>query len=1204
MNIKNRIWRNAAVTIVMALLYSVLSLFLLKGPALACSLGLAFTGMAAACLASYRTALRMQTRLAHLTAIAEGMKEGTPTDTRPIRIQDEWDELVLAFHSLSAQFRARSGQEHKLRLEAEEQAWINQQVSEMAILLQGSVKVEAASAIFLNKLAAAVQASYGVLYVRSGQVLHFAAGYACGEPTRSLEPIPMGSGLVGQCALEKEILERHHLPEGYIKVSSALGEASPASLTIIPVLYEEELVAVLELASFLPYPDKERQLIDRVSRNLGVLLHTLADVARIDELLRETQNQKEELEAQTEELLAQTDELHAQTEELHAQTEELQEQAQELASSNGRLKREMELTARQKEELQQQNEEVHAQAEELQTQAEELRVSMEMAVRQKEEIERQALELKTQADSLRLSNEQLAAEFERTAKQKEEIERQARELKEQADEILASNEQLKEQIALTERQKEEIAAQADEVLAQAEELQSQADELQVQTEELADTNENLLRQMEITERQKLEIKAQADEIYLAAQHKSEFLANVSHELRTPLNSLLILSQILAENKEGNLQAKQLEYVHTIFSAGKDLLQLIDEILDLAKLETGKMLPVLEPTELHELADSLYRSFEHQAQKRSLTFDVRMDRTLPESIITDGHRLRQVLRNLIANALKFTETGSVSLEILRGNKATRLRQPAAAGDIVFAVTDTGIGIPSDKLEAIFEAFQQADGTTSRKYGGTGLGLTISRELAGLLGGRIEVYSEEGGGSVFSLVLPAVPVEAAEQAETESLSIAAAAEHASKDKASFMESFIPDISISNPKLLQFSEMEDDRADLQPEDTVLLIIEDEKDFASILLELARRRGFKAIVAFQGDQGLALAHAYKPDAILLDTDLPVLDGWAIISRLKSRPELRHIPVHVISTEETDPHTLSLGALSFWKKPSDHEELEAAFLQIESYIRRQTKNLLIVEDHPDLRKSLVAFIAHPDVRITAVATGREALEQLTVQHFDCMVLDLGLSDLPGFDLLEQIKTNRKLQTLPVIIYTGKELSKHDEQRLKHYAESIVIKNVRSMERLYDETALYLHRRTADLPPDKQRLIEKLHNPESAFEGRRILLVDDDMRNIFALSSVLEGYNMEIRFAQNGREALSILDEEKEIELIFMDIMMPEMDGYETMREIRRRPEYENVVIIALTARAMEEDRVKCLQAGASDYIPKPINTTQLVTMLKAWLIK
>ncbi|WP_232317006.1 response regulator [Paenibacillus sp. D9] len=1163
------------------------------------STALGAAGIAAVGFISIGAVRSLRSGMAQIAGIAKRMEEGEKVEEAgPAEAAGEFRSLAATFRSLADTLFNKTEQERSMRLEAEEQAWINASVSEMAILLQGSIEVEAACRIFIRKLAAAVDASYGSMYVGRDAKYHFAAGYAHDAGELPREPIQPGQGLVGQCALDKAPLELRHIPDGYIRIQSALGAAVPSSLLVVPLLYEGETVAVLELASFREFAGKERQLIDRVSHNMGVLINTLADVAKIDELLRETQNQKKELEAQTEELQAQTEELQAQTEELQHQTEELQAQTEELKAqadelhlqsiqleqSNDQLRLETETTARQKEQIEIQFLEEQAQAEQLRLQAEELRVQTEqlkeageMALRQKEEIERQADELKDQAEELRLSNEGLREQMELTERQKRELQLQSEELQAQT---------------------EELQAQTDELQAQSEELQAQTDELKVQAEELEMFNHSLQEQMELTESQKIEIKAQADEIYLAAQHKSEFLANVSHELRTPLNSLLILSQILAENKEGNLQTKQLEYVHTIYSSGKDLLQLIDEILDLAKLETGKMTPVIEATELHGIADQLYRTFELQAQKKSIAFDIRMDRSLPASILTDGHRVQQIIRNLLSNALKFTEEGSVSLHIGSGSPAS---PGAGPEEIVFAVADTGIGIPASKLEAIFEAFQQADGTTSRKYGGTGLGLTISRELAGLLGGRIEASSMDGQGSTFSLIIPARLPEAAASKEAEPISIASESERSGQGK--FMESFVPDISISNPKLLQFSEMEDDRDDLQQGDTVLLIIEDDADFAAILLQIARRRGFKAIVAFQGDQGLALAHAYKPDAILLDTDLPVLDGWSIISRLKSRPELRHIPVHVISTEDRDQQTLSLGALSFWKKPNGPEELEAAFLDIESYIRRRVKNLLIVEDNVDLRKSLVAYIDHPDVRITAVGTGREAMEQLAVQHFDCMVLDLGLADISGFDLLEQVKTNRKLQTLPVTIYTGKELGKQDELKLKHYAESIVIKNVRSMERLYDETALYLHRRTADLPPDKQRIIEKLHNPEAAFEGRRILLVDDDMRNIFALSSVLEGYNMDIQFAQNGKEALAMLQRMEDVDLVFMDIMMPEMDGYETMRAIRAIPAYDSLVIIALTARAMEEDRIKCLDAGASDYIPKPINTTQLVTMLKTWLI-
>ncbi|MEK3790624.1 response regulator [Paenibacillus sp. FSL R7-0204] len=1200
MRIKQQVWLATLASILLLGSMIIITILFMEGSSRLVAAGLGAGGILVSIGLLYNIQRNIDRGLSRITEISEDIAAGVFNPDAAAAVQkDEFGQLAASFFGLAADLHHRTADERELRLRAEEQAWINTQVSEMALLLQGSVQLRTASRVFIGRLATAVGGSYGAIYLKQGGQLNFAAGYAFDDTAGQQESIPLGSGLVGQCALDGQMIVLQDLPEHYIKVRSGLGEAAPASLIIVPIKHEQEIVAVMELAALRPFSSKEMQLIERTAQNMGVLINTLADVARIEDLLSETQLQKDELEAQTEELTAQTQELEAQTEELMAQTEELrlqtdqlqdqktelEAQSESLLTSNEQLQTQMKLTEAQKDEIEAQTEELRQQTEELHASNLELQNQMEIS-------RRQTMEIKAQADEISAANRDMQKQLQITEIQKSEIADQAGELQAQTNELLEQKEQLQAQT-------EELQAQTEELQSQTEELLSQTEELQIQKEELAASHDQLLLQVELTEKQKEEIQEQAQEIFMAAQYKSEFLANVSHELRTPLNSLLILSQILAENKDGNLEAKQLEYVHTIFSAGKDLLQLIDEILDLAKLEVGKMTPVIEPVSPLDLSNHIHRHFEQQAKKKNLRFDVHSDNRLPDYLMTDGHRLQQVLNNLLSNAIKFTpEQGSVSLSIRTSGE-----------EVIFAVSDTGIGIAASKLESIFEAFQQADGTTSRKYGGTGLGLTICRELATLLGGRIEVDSVEGKGSTFSLIIPAVePGEDAQTLAAAAYSAASpelpASEPVRRENPAFRESFVPDISISNPKLLQYAEMDDDRGNLLSGDITLLIIEEDAEFAARLLELARCRGFKAIVAFQGDQGLALAHAYKPDAILLDLHLPVLDGWSIISRLKSRPELRHIPVHVISTAEENQQSLSMGALSFWKKPNDYAELEAAFLQIETYIRRPVKSLLIVEDNKVLRGSLVEFIAHPDVNIIAVGTGREAMEHLASHHFDCMVLDLGLSDISGFDLLEQVKTNRKLQTLPVIIYTGKDLSKTDEQRLKHYAESIVIKNVRSMERLYDDTALYLHRKHADLPLDKQRLIENLHNPESAFAGKSILLVDDDMRNIFALSSVLEGYNMEISFAQNGREALEHLKTHPDVELIFMDIMMPEMDGYETMQHIRLNPDYDQIVIIALTARALEEDRVKCLEAGANDYISKPINTTQLVRVLKLWLIQ
>jgi CheY-like chemotaxis protein len=554
-----------------------------------------------------------------------------------------------------------------------------------------------------------------------------------------------------------------------------------------------------------------------------------------------------------------------------------------------------------------------------------------------------------------------------------------------------------------------------------------------------------------------------------------------------------------------------------------------------------------------------------------------------------------LKNLLSNAFKFTSQGHVTLRIYRTNHKHSSSLPSDGG-IAFSVTDTGIGISMDKKDIIFEAFQQADGSTSRKYGGTGLGLTISRELSALIGGHIEIESQEGVGSTFTLYVPEY-----EQSPVDSGLVAAGATESDLPAAK-PEVLVPRIEWENPDLLTESEVEDDRHGLQPGDRVLLIIEDDIQFAKILLDMARTRKFKGLVALQGDKGLALTHAYKPDAIVLDIHLPVIDGWSILERLKQHPELRHIPVHVISVVDESQLGLTMGAMAYLKKPVSKEHIENALTRIESYINGDLKRLLIVEDDVILRDSMVELIGHDDVVITAVSTGEEALKELQSEPFDCMVMDLGLADISGFELLDRIRHMEKLNHLPIIIYTGKELDMKEETELKKYAESIIIKNVKSQERLFDETALFLHRVEANLPEDRRNILKKLYNNETAFEGKHLLLVEDDIRNIFALTNVLGSYNLKVTFVENGREALDMLEKDQNFDLILMDIMMPEMDGYQAMKAIRAIPKFEKLPIIALTAKAMKEDRQRCIDAGASDYINKPIDIVKLLSLLKVWL--
>ncbi|MCC3376733.1 response regulator [Cohnella sp. REN36] len=781
-----------------------------------------------------------------------------------------------------------------------------------------------------------------------------------------------------------------------------------------------------------------------------------------------------------------------------------------------------------------------------------------------------------------------------------------------SEELQAQTEELQQQTEELQTQSEELIAQQDELKASNDALRQSEERLQRQQEELEQLNEDLSSRSDLleremrraeeingqVERQNALLEKQASDLMISSRYKSEFLANMSHELRTPLNSLLILSQLLADNKEGNLSPKQVDFAQTIHASGSDLLRLIDEVLDLSKVEAGQMKIEAGAVHLTDVVDALRRGFQPMAAKKGIEFRIRAENHLPETIRTDAHRVQQILRNLLSNAFKFTSAGHVTLHVFRAKRA--LLAAAEEEAIAFAVIDTGIGIPKANQEIIFEAFQQADGTTSRKYGGTGLGLTISRELAGLLGGEIEMSSEEGKGSTFTLYLPALP----ENGEYGEYVAQAAATREAALPAPAEPVLAPALALDDPELLKASEIEDDRDRLEEGDQTLLIVEDDAHFAKIMLDMARERGFKGLVALRGDKGLALAKAYKPAAIMLDIQLPVVDGWTVLERLKQDAELRHIPVHVISVVDEPQQGLTMGAMAYLQKPVSKETIDKALHRVESFINRDLKRLLIVEDDVVLRDSLVKLIGHDDVAITAVSTGAEALAELDKQSFDCMVLDLGLSDMTGFELLDRIRPNQELRQLPIIIYTGKELDMKEEMELKKYAESIIIKNVKSQERLFDETALFLHRVEANLPEDRRNMLKKLYANETAFADKRILLVEDDMRNIFALTNVLESYRLKISFAENGKEALDMLSGDDDFDLILMDIMMPEMDGYEAMRAIRQMPRFRQTPIIALTAKAMKEDRRRCMDAGASDYISKPIDIDKLLSLLKVWLYK
>jgi HAMP domain-containing protein/CheY-like chemotaxis protein/signal transduction histidine kinase len=948
-----------------------------------------------------------------------------------------------------------------------EQDWLKTNLAKFTRMLQGQRDLETVSRLILSELAPLVSAQHGVFYLLDGGEDHTAylkllSTYAYRERKHLANRFRLGEGLVGQCALEKERILLTEVPPDYIKISSGLGEATPLNAVVLPVLFEGQVTAVIELASFRRFSEIHLTFFDQLTESIAIVLNTIAASMRTEELLKQSQS------------LA----------------EELQSQQKELTETNKRLEQ----------------------------QAQTLKASEEL--------------LKNQQEQLQQTNEELEEKAELLALQNREVERKNREI----------------------------------------------------------------------EYAKRSLEEKAEQLALTSKYKSEFLANMSHELRTPLNSLLILARLLSENGDRNLTAKQVEYAHTIFSAGNDLLSLINDILDLAKIESGTMSIDLSSVQFQELQEQMERTFSQVAHDKHLDFVLQFDANLPPTIQTDSKRLQQVLKNLLANAFKFTEQGQVTLDVRIATEGWSSDQKAlnqADRVVAFAVRDTGIGIAPDKQQIIFEAFQQADGTTSRRYGGTGLGLSISREIAHLLGGEIRLTSELGQGSTFTLYLPQ------SYQPTESSKIRSEQPNRIFRRSPVEVPPVPTLPASQTiELLMENELEDDRELVQSGDRSLLIIEDDLNFARILLDLVREQGFKGLVALRGDVGLAMAQEFKPSAIVLDIRLPVMDGWMVLDRLKHDPATRHIPVHIMSVEEGLQRSLQQGAIAYLQKPVSNEALFSALSAIKQFIERPVKNLLIVEDDELQRRSLMELIGNGDVSTLSVGTGAEALEALRSEHFDCMVLDLGLPDMNGFDLLEQIKQDPNLNYLPIIVYTGKELTPQEETQLRRVSESIIVKDVQSPERLLDETTLFLHRIQANLPEAKQSVLEQLQQNDPVLVGKRVLIVDDDVRNIFALTSMLERYQMQVFYAENGRDGIRMLESTPGINLVLMDIMMPEMDGYETMQAIRDMETFAEIPIIALTAKAMQGDREKCIEAGASDYITKPVDIEQLLSLMRVWLYR
>jgi signal transduction histidine kinase/DNA-binding response OmpR family regulator len=924
----------------------------------------------------------------------------------------------------------------------QEQDWLKSNLAKFTQMLQGQKDLNTVTRRILSELAQVADAQLGMFYIleqdenEQNKKLKLFAGYAYNEELNHKREFSLGQGLVGQCAVEKERILLTNVPSNYLQVSSGLGQSLPVSVVVLPVLFENQTKAVIELASFGEFSETHLDFLSQLTESIGIVLNTI------------------EANTRTEELLAQSQSL---TDELRFTNEELQDKAHLLA-----------------------------------------------------------------------------------------------------------------------KQKQEVEAKNNEVEEARKSLEEKAEQLQ-----------------------------------LTSKYKSEFLANMSHELRTPLNSLLILAQQLYENREGNLSEKQVRYAKTIHSCGDDLIQLINDILDLSKIESGYISTDFINVRFAEITQFVETTFKHVSENKNLRFSIDIDPRLPDALETDVQRLNQILKNLLSNAFKFTDKGGVHLRIYEATKTWRLSNSSlgnAKKVVAFEIKDTGIGISKDKQNIIFEAFQQAEGSTSRKYGGTGLGLSISRGLADLLGGSIELESESGHGSTFTLFLPIDynPNMVKKEKQT-SLTIS---EYKLSEGDDIAIQSVPTIKVAEAKDLDvlneiINDVGDDRNNIINTDKVVLVVEDDVRFAKIMIEKAHEMNLKVVVATGFGNVFELTNKHNPIAVTLDVKLPDASGWRVLDLFKNDINFRHIPVHLISGEENRLLAMQRGARSFNLKPLKSEVLSVLFDDIITYHERKPKKVLIVEDNEFDSSQVAKLLDNGDIiTVDTASTGIQALELLKEQAYDCLIVDYMLPDIGGMEFVSQINDAKRTTMSPVLIYSAKDFSPKEKTQLKQYANRILLKDVNSIDLLLEEVVMLLHINHKDLKPEKRMIIENLRSREDVLTGKNILVVDDDVRNLFALTTAFERYNINAITAESGQEAINILGENGAIDMVLMDIMMPEMDGYETTQKIRREHKNNSLPIIAVTAKAMKGDREKCIEAGASDYITKPVKIDQLLSLMRVWLYK
>ncbi|MBI3525225.1 MAG: response regulator, partial [Betaproteobacteria bacterium] len=945
-------------------------------------------------------------------------------------------------------------------LKNNEQDWLKTNLAKFTRMLQGHTDLVTVSKLVMTELAPLVHAQQGIFYIQTRHSdeprLELLASYALRSTKHIAKTLRVGEGLVGQCASEKKRILLEDVPDNYIRISSSLGSAAPLNIIILPVLFEGEVKAVVELASLRKFSESHLSFLEQLTESIGVVFNTIEANMRTGTLLEQSQSL----------------------------TKELQSQQGVLKETNDRLEQ--------------------------------------------------------QAQNLQNSE---------------------RLLKSQQEELQKTNEQLQDKAKLLSEQMQQVEYKNREV-----------------------------------EHAKAALEEKAEQLALSSRYKSEFLANMSHELRTPLNSLLILAKLLTDNAGSNLTQKQIDYAHTIYSAGTDLLSLINDILDLAKIESGTITLDIAPERFSELQSYVERTFRQVAHGKGLEFAVSINPNLPAVIHTDAKRLQQILKNLLSNAFKFTEQGSVTLRIFTvksGWTPGHIQLDSAAHVVAFEVTDTGIGIPEHKQKVIFEAFQQADGTTSRRYGGTGLGLSISRELTRLLGGEIRVGSNPGRGSTFMLYLPLT--EGPTEIETR--------------KSRTFDKQAPIYtarSIADPEMKSMAPVQpwagDDSGNILPNDRVVLIVEDDAGFAAILLDAAHESGFKGVIAPTADTALAQVKELSPDAITLDTRLPDRDGWAVLDLLKHDPATQDIPVNVISVKDQVHKCLHMRTLRTMRKPASKETLADALVKTRNIIQSGIRTLLVAAGDDAQCGSIEEMLRKEDMQISVFRTGAQVLEALQKTRFDCMVLGSNLADMTAMDLIRRIVESTAETVLPFVIYGTEIPGGGGRENLRRPTEIAIFKNPKTLQAMLKETAWFLHQAVGDQPVRWRQLLSSPYKSVPELAGRKVLIVDDDIRNIFALAGALEQHGMTVLSAENGKDGIETLKSNPGIDMVFMDIMMPELDGYDTIRIIRGLEEFENLPIIAVTARAMKGDREKCIEAGASDYISKPVNIEQLLSLMRVRL--